>query len=347
MLLTIGILFCDKDLIYLENLLKNIKDKILINDYEIILLDNRNNFESDISFLNDYKVLNLNNGNIYQLAGRKKIIENANGKYIWFVDADDDIFLIDESFIEIINQENDINVFSYLQITNEKEFWCEENDLFFEGDLLQPDCYKLSCLWNKWLKTEKLKEISKLVPDEIRASASEDNFYNLMMLKNSNTLSYHKNFIYTFNSERSNSAIIDYSNNIEKFKKCFFGLEETNNLIKKYITNEDLEKLHLNLERADCYFYLKKIFETTNAEAQKEMFEIIKTYFSDDVLKETYNDLIEKLNFTEKSFNQIYDLFYSYYGDSFGYIEVETIYSFESGEETRKEKIIKKPLFYS
>ena len=71
MRLTIGILFCDKDISYLKDLLKNIKDKIQIA-YEVILLDNRDNFVDGISFLDEYKVLNKNKGNIYQLPGRKK-----------------------------------------------------------------------------------------------------------------------------------------------------------------------------------------------------------------------------------------------------------------------------------
>lgn len=345
MRLTIGILFCDKDILYLKDLLKNIKDKIQIS-HEVILLDNRDNFDDDISFLDKYKVLNKNKGNIYQLVGRKKIIEEATGKYIWFIDADDDVFLITEQFIDIIDKNIDINIFSYLNIDGEKQFWNEEEDMDFSGDILLPECYKLSCLWNKWIKAERLKEVAAIIPEDIRASASEDNFYNLMLLKKCSTLSYHKEYIYIFNSNRSCSAYNDYTNNVNKFKRCIFGLKETNQLINENYTKEDFEKLHLNMNKSDCNFFLRKVFLTTDVESQQEMFEIIREHFSDEEIKEMYNELLDTVSFTKKSFEQIYNLFQSYYGDDFGCTEIKTIYVFETGEETRIERIPRVPKFF-
>lgn len=337
MRLTIGILFCDKDLSFLKTLLKNIKDKVQIS-YELILLDNRENFDEDISFLEEYKVLNKNEGNIYQLAGRKKIIEEATGKYIWFIDGDDDVFPITEQFIDIIDKDIDINVFSYLNVDGEKQFWCENEDIVFSGDLLKPECYKISCLWNKWIKAEKLKEIAAIIPTDIRASASEDSFYNLMLLKNCSTLSYHKEYIYTFNSNRSCSSVKDYTNNVNKFKRCIFGLEVTNKLINEHYTKEDFQKLHLNVNKSDCHFFLKKIFKTSDTETQEEMFKIIKEHFTDEEIKEMYNEILETISLTKTEFQQIYNLFKTHYGDNFGYTIIETTYIFKTGEETRIER---------
>lgn len=345
MLLTIGILFCNKDIEYLPTLLKNIKDKVFI-EYEVILLDNRNTFETDISFLDEYTVLNKEQGNLYQLVGRKKIIEQAQGKYIWFVDADDDVFPIDESFLEIIEKDIDINIFSYLGLNGEEQVWAEEQNADYTGDLLRPDCYKLSCLWNKWIKADKLKEVAKLVPDNVKVSASEDNFYNLVLLKICNSLSYHNKYIYTFNYDRSCSGYNDYSNNLEKYKRCFFGLEDANKLIRTYLSEEELKKLKLNIDKSDCNFFLRKVFQTTDKETQSQMFEIIKTHFSDELLKEMYNELLDTLEFTEESYKQIYNLFYKYYGDDFGYIEVETTYVFDTGTEVRQERVAKTPTKY-
>ena len=68
-MLTLGILFCDRDITYLQDLLESIAQQVHV-PYEIILLDNRTDTTSDISFLDSYTVLNKEQGNIYQLAGR-------------------------------------------------------------------------------------------------------------------------------------------------------------------------------------------------------------------------------------------------------------------------------------
>ena len=330
-MLTIGVLFCDNDLDYLKGLIENIKNKVWI-DYELIFCDNRNNFDDDISFLDDYKVVNKEQGNIYQLAGRKKIIEEATGSYIWFVDADDDVFPIDESFNDLLENNYDEYVFSYIVKSEEEENWplCIENKLI-ENDLLTPECINTPCcLWNKWIKTTVLKEVIKYVPDSIRASASEDLFYTLATLKLSNTQYQSNKYIYTYYCLRSSSAIQDYSNYYDKFERCLFGLNEATELIKSIITDDDLTKLELDLDENDSCFFLKKIITTKNVDTKEKMLKKLQSVLPAETLINAWILLIDSYSMYEEDFTNTDELMYKYFNNSICNV-INTEYVYDDG----------------
>ncbi len=97
MLLTIGFIIYDGCTVC-KTLLDEIKDKVKLKleDYEIIIVDATSEKEPDglsefieenrSSNLNAWKVKTDNNGT---LEGRRSIVENARGKYIWLLDNDD------------------------------------------------------------------------------------------------------------------------------------------------------------------------------------------------------------------------------------------------------------------
>lgn len=338
-MLTIGILFCDRDLNYLQEFLSLIFYKVKI-PYELILLDNRTDTSSDISFLDSYNVLNKEQGNIYQLAGRKKIIENAIGDFIWFVDPDDTLFEIDESFNEILNSNFDFISFSFLIKSKDGEFWNEIKDKVIEGNLLLPEANNTPCcLWNKWIRTSVLKQVIEFIPDTARVSASEDLIYVLGALKFGSSQLQNSKYIYTFNSENSCSGLNDYSEQLEKFKRCIFGLNEANDIIRKFLSESELKQLEIDLEKNDCQFFLKKVLLTDDLNTKTKMFEIIKNQFSENVIKETWNNFLDCQEMTVSQYQQMDELLTSEFGDEIGTIKNTTLFIWDDGtEETRTEK---------
>ena len=86
MLLSICILFCDKDQHYIPSLLKNIKEKCQVK-YEVVLIDNRKNKSVPLNV--DARIYPCDK--LGQWNGRRLAISKAKGDYIWFIDADDSI----------------------------------------------------------------------------------------------------------------------------------------------------------------------------------------------------------------------------------------------------------------
>lgn len=338
-MLTLGILFCDRDITYLQDLLESIAQQVHV-PYEIILLDNRTDTTSDISFLDSYTVLNKGQGNIYQLAGRKKIIENATGDFIWFIDCDDSLFEIDESFNEILKSRFDFISFSFRIKYSDSELFNEVQEKVIDGNLLLPEANNSPCcLWNKWIRTSVLRQVIQFIPDTARVSASEDLIYVLGALKYSQSQLQCSKYIYTFNSDFSCSGLNDYSGQIEKFRRCIFGLTEANTIIKSLMSESDLLSLEIDIEKSDCLFFLRKVFKTINKTDQQQMLEIIKNNFSENVINETWNTLLFSEEMTVKEFEQMDELLTSEFGDEIGTVENTTVFIWDNGtEETRTER---------
>lgn len=94
--LSIIILFSDNDYKCVSNLIRSIKRNISIKGtYEILVSDNRENFKNEpLNIDNDIAVI-CNNGNIGASEGRRAGLMSAKGKYIWFIDADDEVIKLD------------------------------------------------------------------------------------------------------------------------------------------------------------------------------------------------------------------------------------------------------------
>lgn len=130
------------------------------------------------------------------------------------------------------------------------EFWNELKDRTITENLLTPEANNaLCCLWNKWIKTDVLKQVIEYIPDSARASASEDLVFVLGSLKFAKSQFQSSRYIYTFNSDNSCSGILDYSGQLEKFERCIFGLETSNRIIKTFMTEQDLLDLETDLEK--------------------------------------------------------------------------------------------------
>lgn len=285
-MLTIGILFCDNDTKYLLSLLKKIKSRVTI-DHEIIFFDNRDDFSSDISCIDGYKVLNTGYGNKYQVEGRRQIIQHAQGDYVWFIDCDDEPLTVDQKIQDLLNREYDCYCFGYdIDTFCNHEYDLYTHDQFHEGGLCNFQQYILvPALWNKIIKTDVLLKAEELIPDNTLASAGEDLMLLLLALKYTSTLFTSPIRIYKNNSLLGSSSHDDYSDNLDKLKRCTFGHAATMQLMDSKLSDADKEQCDFeSIKRQDALFFIKKLLFTDNDSTRESMYEIYKQVFSPEYL---------------------------------------------------------------
>ena len=117
--LSIVCLFCDKDFQYINNFIKEINNKIKVS-YQLILVDNRE-VNKDLLQIKNKNIKIVKTGkNLYQFMGRLKAIPYCKGKYTWFVDSDDLLFVFDFKKRSKIKLNSDIII--YNETINNKNF---------------------------------------------------------------------------------------------------------------------------------------------------------------------------------------------------------------------------------
>ena len=79
MILSIVILFTDRDYMLLEKVVNSIKEHIKFNDYEVIAVDNREQNKTPLN-LSDVKII-TNEKNLYTFEGRRTGFKHTSGKY--------------------------------------------------------------------------------------------------------------------------------------------------------------------------------------------------------------------------------------------------------------------------
>lgn len=298
MFLTVGILVSDKDLDNLENLISQIREKVQIKN-EIIICNNA----SKVIAIKDAIVLNNGNGNIYQLRGRKQIIEQAKGDYIWFIDADDAIGSVQDEELH-----GDIVEFSYSSLLDDNLSYVDIGD--FQTDVKYSDFISLidngvqpllNGLWNKFIKTSFLKELIKKIPNE-NVSALEDYIYLYGVMTLATHYQYSGQRIYVYNRNESSCGCEDYSNCFNKFERSIFGITEGMRILRE-ITDSKIDNYFGNLEVHNAKFYLNKILTTENDDVCHKMMNSISEHFEWKDINEATWQILDGLC-TEKTFTR-------------------------------------------
>ena len=152
-MITIGIIICDKDYIYIDKLLNQISTRVKV-PYEIIIIDNREKYKdipinAPIAFSFGY--------NAYQFSARKKIIDLSRGEFIWFVDGDDEVLGL-ESF----NENVDVNIYNYIGSDHESNI---KPDVLSHVGVLSPDTFSRLgfALWNKIIRKSLYNNVDDIV----------------------------------------------------------------------------------------------------------------------------------------------------------------------------------------
>lgn len=289
-LFTIGIIVCDKDFKYIDNLLSEIGSKIS-GKYNIIIYNNcdinydaLSNLKSEAIVLpNTYK-----HRNARQVYARKMITEKAfelKSDYIWFIDADDLPKEVDfnnlESYSDIILFPYETNTNSYFHFfKNFGTFKVEKNRECF-NNIGSP-------LWCKIIKTEIFKKIYDLIDagNLPPMSCSEDTLASLLSLKFAKEYSCISSSLYFNNNERGDSNNRDiHLNNI---KNSVIGAEQFFELTDSLFTEEEKESLEIkNIRFGTIFWILNRICLIKDDNERDEALKFVNSSI-DDKYKDEY-----------------------------------------------------------
>lgn len=256
-MLSIIICFCDKDFYYLNGLLKEIKEKVLIK-YEIILIDNRINNKEILNLDKNIKITKSEINKTQFFRYNKKVLDLVEGERIWYIDVDDSIETIDKSFEKYLNYNEDIIIFSTrIVCTQESLNGAKEADH--------------KSLHSKWLKTETCKKNFKDFPEEATIVFSEDNIA-LLTFKNQKKCKIDKT-IYNYHLDNSENYGIKTVYSLETFERCVgVGLP----YYEKMIKNDEEGLINIIY---DIYKYIYYYFDN-----KKIYYEKIVKSFSREIL---------------------------------------------------------------
>lgn len=208
MKLSIIILFCDKDVKYLYDLLKQLEGHVFCN-YEIILIDNRTKDKTKI--ITKYKIIKPKE-NTYLFEGRRIGFENSTGDYIWFVDVDDDI--IGDVYQDDFNQNTDVIQFYY-----DINGWQTPPGVHKPLDWFGPG------VWCRFFKVTKLQEVYKpITKRNLKVHTFEDVILTSLIFQTNPSYSYIDRMIYKYKIDRSNIAKKTFTQ--EEFDRYTSGYDE-------------------------------------------------------------------------------------------------------------------------
>lgn len=209
MILTIAILFCDNDVDNLQSLVESVESKVTLS-HEILLIDNRDDKSAEIP--SGYEVLTLEK-NIGQYDARLEAVSKCNGDYIWFIDGDDDVFEIDESFVEVAENGGDVIYFCVEDKDGEASelnsasrvinLLCRDNKTVTyptdEYSIYIASFVYICALWQTWIKREHFINCLEKFPRGYNWKHNEDLFVLSTLLVNSQNITWCNKVIYQYN----------------------------------------------------------------------------------------------------------------------------------------------------
>lgn len=282
--LTICVTFCDKDFHYIESLIEQIKQYVLV-PYDLLLVDNRENNHDYLSFDN---LITLKCNGQGCFIPRKSLVDYINSDYVWYIDADDSI--IDYVTEDMFESNADVITFDcindYGQITigtlnrrKDKHY----KDMFNVGFCVRSTAILGPTLWNKFIRTSIFSKI-KNIPNFI-GICQEDTFVMAYLLKYIKTVRCIRKTIYQYHNQRGDvkSDMID----IDKFKRLCKGSGEIFKLIPKLFTKQQIKKMQIWLTKESTCFLLLKLIQKSDADIVQEEMKLLLQEFTITDLQNT------------------------------------------------------------
>lgn len=301
--LSICIVFCDKDVNYLKDLIKQIENNIFIS-YEILLYDNRTSL-SDLDI--KHKILGQNGINELQSKARVELIKEASGEYIWFVDADDNIFKIPKKF-ETLNSR--IISFGY-KMSNNRVFqkkgifpisW--ENTIGLTGGQI----------WDKWFKNTLLKSIVYMLKNK-KMVAGEDTAIAILAMSKCEYIEYIPTIIYYYNLNNSSSYGPNYKS-YESFKRLL-QKDRLKDVIQENLDSNWLNKTHFNIFLEQEPFYLFSFLRKGNKQDWDKIINDILNRYSENEFLLSYVLHFDSWPWVEEAYYYVKDILFNKYPNSF------------------------------
>lgn len=189
---------------------------------------------------------------------RQNGIENANGRYLMFLDSDDEYLDgIFERMIELINKYSpDLIKFRYKKEEYDQYKYFEENEIFIKKKdfkkMVYPmfiDGYMLNAVWNNCIRREILQGL-KFSNKRIRYG--EDLLLNLKIFSNIESAVFINDILYKYNT---NINSITQSSDRNRWIKNLHDAIEVYNSLFYYLkvwdmdTNENVKKVEERVEK--------------------------------------------------------------------------------------------------
>lgn len=334
---------------YIDRCLKSIEHEVIDTKVEVLLVDDGsqdNTLNIAYNWMKKHKWIRVlqhsNRGVSYT---RNKGIENANGKYIWFVDIDDNILLGSiRKIVKVLEDENpQIYVFGYRSHLAREQL--NEFDTFpdFEGKINRDQDFS-NYFWRLYSKNlihnigTKIYKRGLLLENEItfneNLSVHEDAIFCIDAICHADGLRIDKEVLYCYNLESNITSLNHQYREKYVFAVCLL-FDKLDKLLcvkdKNYylnLSNAIDEALHNEIKKRRYFFYhfrtfckwlLSNVSLIYDLERKKEMFVINRNCRL--LLRRKYflcyanvkSDRIKRRILEAKWFYQIFDVLYVMY----------------------------------
>ena len=300
--LTFVIICYNKDY---QNALKNIHSILKSHipfEYEILAVYNRSGNiqqETESEFFEEIKKLKNTRSLLVtdaknQYFCRSSAIKSINSKYTWFIDGDDSILKIPRKFKNL-----DYDVVCFNAKTSDGNEWCFGPNRKISN---------LSCdfiaqtinftLWNKWIKTDILKNYSAT---NKKIVSGEDSLYCIYSLLNAKSIKYFNKCLYSYSKNQQRK--MPNCENEQRFEYLLTGNNYILSELKRNVPIEKIKELGYDkLEYNELSWYLR-VAENFNNEEIKKAADFLKNNFSKEKLRIAFEMLPIEFQYVYKRLN--------------------------------------------
>ena len=300
--LTFVIICYNKDY---QNALKNIHSILKSHipfEYEILAVYNRSGNtqqEAESEFFEEIKKLKNTRSLLVtdaknQYFCRSSAIKSINSKYTWFIDGDDSILKIPRKFKNL-----DYDVVCFNAKTSDGNEWCFGPNRKISN---------LSCdfiaqtinftLWNKWIKTDILKNYSAT---NKKIVSGEDSLYCIYSLLNAKSIKYFNKCLYSYSKNQQRK--MPNCENEQRFEYLLTGNNYILSELKRNVPIEKIKELGYDkLEYNELSWYLR-VAENFNNEEIKKAADFLKNNFSKEKLRIAFEMLPIEFQYIYKRLN--------------------------------------------
>lgn len=300
--LTFVIICYNKDY---QNALKNIHSILKSHipfEYEILAVYNRSGNiqqEAESEFFEEIKKLKNTRSLLVtdaknQYFCRSSAIKSINSKYTWFIDGDDSILKIPRKFKNL-----DYDVVCFNAKTSDGNEWCFGPNRKISN---------LSCdfiastinftLWNKWIKTDILKNYSAT---NKKIVSGEDSLYCIYSLLNAKSIKYFNKCLYSYSKNQQRK--MPNCENEQRFEYLLTGNNYILSELKRNVPIEKIKELGYDkLEYNELSWYLRVAENFSNEEIKKAA-DFLKNNFSKEKLRIAFEMLPIEFQYVYKRLN--------------------------------------------
>lgn len=300
-----------------EKTIKTAIQSVLNQTYENIelIIINNGSKDSTEAIIEKYKQENSDKINyiyteIANVSNARNIgIDNAKGKYLTFIDADDEFEtqFIENMLANITTTNSELVTCAYRTIHNKKIWDLKEykeientNDIKKYLELLKEN-YLFNELWNKLYITEIIKE-NKIYFDQ-EYELGEDFIFNIDYIRNIERVSYINDALYIYTDGQNGLNL--------KYRKNKFQIEyELTKYLEKFYKEKDFDLEYIYNRFARIYYNeITNIYKHNNKATRKGKNMLLKKFIDSEEYK---NDMeILKNKVTDRKFKIAINYFFT------------------------------------